>query len=267
MAISTLDGVIAGVQPPVFFYKTTSTMEAAFVMHSLLYTAGIPGAGVAPSDVANGVSLNSYSGQIPFPTGNNNTYMIKAACGSSITGSLMIMDRLWHNATLSATTTTAQTINSVAFPARDNNGSSNGEGVFIALEVSGATTNATATTTATITYTNSAGTGSKTGTIASIPGTAVAGTFIPVQLAAGDIGVRSIQSLTLGNSLAAGTIHLVAYRPLAVIDNIGAGLVQSLDMTQLGFPRLYDNTVPTLAWLPSATTAASIMGQIVFTQG
>jgi hypothetical protein len=49
MAITTLDGVIAGFRPPENIFKTGPTMEAAGRMHSLLYAAGLPGAGTAPA--------------------------------------------------------------------------------------------------------------------------------------------------------------------------------------------------------------------------
>jgi hypothetical protein len=43
------------------------------------------------------------------------------------------------------------------------------------------------------------------------------GSFIPIQLAAGDAGVRSIQSWTQSATMTSGVYHLVAYRVLARI--------------------------------------------------
>lgn len=268
MAISTLDGVIAGMRPPEDFLKVGGTMEAAGLHHSLLYTSGRPGAAVAPSPGMGGAALTTYAGQIPWVNpGAGNSYLARLVAASSQTGCLLLVDRLWHNSGIAVTTTTGQTVNSVAWPARDRDGSTNGEAVMVALEVSTATTNAGAVTNTTLTYTNQAGTASRTATMASFPATAVAGTFVPFQLAAGDTGIRSIQTVTLGTSYGAGAVHLVAYRALARVGVPVANVGVSLDALTSGFPRCYDNTVPFLVWLASGTAAATISGQMVITQG
>jgi hypothetical protein len=46
----------------------------------------------------------------------------------------------------------------------------------------------------------------------SFPATAVAGTLVPFQLATGDRGVQSVQSVTLGTSYVAGAISLLLFR-------------------------------------------------------
>jgi hypothetical protein len=138
---------------------------------------------------------------------------------------------------------------------------------MVALETSVATTNGAAVTTITMTYTNDRGVGSRTATISSFPATALQGVFVPFELQSGDTGVQSIQTLTLGTSLAAGTVHLVAYRPLARLDIVVASLGMAQDTFALGMPRLYDNTCPFLIFLPSATTAHQITGQVTYAWG
>lgn len=152
----------------------------------------------------------------------------------------------------------------MAWPARDRNGSTNGEGVLVGLEVS-AQTGGGATSATTMLYTNSAGTNTRTATMASFPATAQVGTFVPFQLDAGDIGVRSIQEITLGVSYVSGTIHLVAYRILAEFRVVAAESTDR-DAMQLGFPKLYDNTVPYILWRPTATTATIIDGRMTVSQ-
>lgn len=269
MAITTLDGLIAGLRPPQFFLKTGGTMEAAGVLHSFMYTAGMPGAATAATPGLGGAALTSYAGQIPFtnPTGGAETRLARFSCFASIAGRMMLLDRLWHNSGITATTTTAQTVNSVAWPARDRDGSTDGVDVLVALEVSTATTNGAAVTNTTMSYTNQAGTSGRTATIASFPATAAAGTFVIFQLQAGDTGVRSIQSVTLGTSYGGGTTRLVAFRILAAADVAVGSLGLDRDAVALGAPKLYDNTVPFLVWLPTATTAANVMGQVVYSQG
>lgn len=268
MAITTLDGIVAGAQPPATFLKVGAAMEGAGIPHSFWYTTGMPGAAATPASGLSGAALTSVSGQLPFTNPvSGNSYLTRLSATPTVACTLMVIDRLWDNSGITVTTTTGQTITSAAWPARDNNGSTNGEGVFVALETSAATTNAGNVTNATLTYTNSAGTGSKTATMSSFPLTANAGTFVPFQLAAGDKGVRSIQTLTLGTSLVTGTVHLVAYRVLAVLPLTLANTGNAIDAITGGFPRLYDNTVPQLIVIPSATTALTLTGQMAWSQG
>jgi hypothetical protein len=139
---------------------------------------------------------------------------------------------------------------------------------MVGIEVRTATTNAAAVLNATLDYTNSAGTPGRTGTIlptTGIPATAVAGTFIPFMLAAGDAGIRSIQNITLGTSLGAGAIHLVAYRVIAmaggefILSPFGLTPLAEFDRdpVSLGLPRLYNNTVPFFLRLAAAVTASA----------
>lgn len=268
MSITTLDGLIAGFQAPYFFEKVGNTMEAAAVFHSFAYTAGIPGAAVAPTSAIAGDALTSYAGQLPYANpSSGNGYLARLSVIGSAAGRLLLVDRLWHNASITSTTTTAQTVNSSTWPARDSAGTTDGAGVLVGIEVSTATSNGSAITNTTLTYTNSAGTGSRAGSIASFPATAQVGTFVPFRLDVGDIGVRSVQSLTLGTSYGTGVIHLVAYRVLADISASIANIGEIRDAITLGMPRLYDNTVPFLLFQPNATTATTIRGIIQFAHG
>lgn len=269
MALSTLDAYAAGAQPPRGFLKVApATLEAIGVLHSLLYTQGEPGAGSAPSPGVAGEALTSLTGALPFTNPvSGHTRLARFEFGSTVAGRLYLVDRLWHNSGLAPTTTTAQSVNSAAWPARDRDGSTNGAGVLVGIEVSSATSNGSAVTNSTLLYTNSAGTDTRTGTMPSFPATAVAGTFVPFLLQAGDVGVRSVQSVTLGTSYGGGAIHLVAYRVIASIGLTLANTGAERDAIGLGFPRLYDNSCLTLLWRPSATTAPTIDGQVVWSQG
>jgi hypothetical protein len=268
MAITTLDGVLAGMQPTSHFLKVGVAMEGAGIMHSHAYSTGSPGAIATPAPGIAGAALTTLSGSLPWTNPvSGNSYLARLTANANAAGTLILVDRLWHNSGITVTTTTAQTVNSATFPARDRNGTTNGDDILIGIEVSNATGNGANITNTTMSYTNSAGTAGKTATMASFPQTANAGTFVPFQLAAGDVGVRSIQSLTLGTSYSSGTIHLVAYRVLSRVDVAVANIGNAVDALTGGFPRLYDNTVPMLLWLPSATTAVTILGEFIVTQG
>jgi len=272
MAIASMDELLAGMMPPVNFRKVGTAMEAAGVLHSFFYTSGLPGAAAANGQALAGAALTSAAGQLPFgnPSGGDLKYLAGLAAMATSTGCLLLCDRLWHNDSIAEATTTAQTINSATFPARDRNGSTNGDDIQVAIEVSSATTNGSAVTNTTMSYTDSDGNSGNTATITSFPATAQAGTFVPFQLAAGDKGVRSIQSLTLGTSYApSGTpvIHLVAYRVLARLEFTLANTGNRLDAITGGLPRLFDDTVPFLLWLASGTTATTVDGQLLYSEG
>lgn len=267
MAITTLDGALAGMQYPRTFAKAVTGTMVAGRPHSLFYLAGTPGAAVAPSPGLAGAALTTYAGQIPFSNPvSGNTYLARFQGQATIAGTLVLADRLWHNSGLVVTTTTAQTVNSVAFPARDVAGSTNGNGVRIGLEVSTATGAGAATPT--ISYTDESGNAGSTGAMeVAYAASSIAGTFYPFTLAAGDTGVRSIQTCTLGVSMTSGAIHLVAYRELARLELTAANIPNAIDSLTSGFPRLYDNTVPFIFFIPSTTTTSNISGSVVYTQG
>ncbi len=270
MAITTLDQVIAGAQPPVFFQKVASPVPVAGRHQSLWGLGGFPGAGSFDTTLA-GVALSStsslVSGQIPHydpVSGNSHLARFQATAGQAC--SLILADRLWHNGGFTITLTTAQALTSATFPARDNNQSSNGQGVLLGLEVSAAT--GSGTPTITVSYTNQDGTSGRTGTgIYTATASSVAGTFIPISLQAGDTGVRSVQSLTLSASWISGTINLVAYRPLVALEISGSLVPNAVDSVTGGFPQLFNGVVPFLIVLPSASSAFTCSGQMVYSQG
>lgn len=268
MAITTLDGVIAGAEPPQFFIKATSGTLVSGRAYTPFYAAGVPGAAVAPTPGLSGAPLTSYPGQLPFTNPVSGlSYLARfAALSSAQNGTILLADRLWHNSGINITSTGSQAINSGLFPDRDQNGTNNGAGVQLGVEVSSAT--GAGTPGITVTYTNSAGAGSKTGTnIASVSASSPVGTFYPIGLAAGDVGVRSVESIQLSSTWTSGTIHLVAYRVLAAVQCPASGTAQSIDALTGGMPVMYDNTVPFVIFVPNGTTSTSLMGSMTVTQG
>jgi len=268
MTITTLDGVIAGCKPPQFFYKALSGTLVGGRLYTPFYAAGIPGAAVAPTPGLAGEALTTYAGQIPFSNpGSGTSYLARfVGLSSGQAGQIMLVDRLWHNSGITITSTASQTVNSATFPARDENGTTNGAGVLLGVEVSAAT--GSANPTITVTYTNSAGAPSKTG--ANITGTTApspVGAFYSIGLQAGDKGVRSVQSITLSASWISGTIHLVAYRVLSVIQIGAGGISTAVDAVTGGMPQMFNNTVPFLLFVPSGTQSTSLQGSMTVTQG
>jgi hypothetical protein len=269
MAIDTADKLAKAISGSYRAYgKTNVTVESVGVWHSYWLFSGVTGAGVAPSVGLNGqVVTNATSGVIPFVNAapGNEARLLGFSC-NGVTGqtTFELYDRLWQNSGIVVTTLTAQAITPVALPARDELGLTDGNGVQAWLEVYTATTNATAITNTTISYTNSAGTAGRTGTMPSFPATALLGTMVRFNLQAGDTGVRSIQSITLGTSYGAGAVGLVLTRNL--------GYVSPPVLSQVGYrdgiaPRCFDGTALCLRVLPVAGTVVAINGAVMVGEG
>lgn len=267
MTISTLDGALAGMQPPQPFAKVATPTLVVGKPQSLWGLAGFPGAGTyTASATPNGANLVSpTAGQLPHTDpGTGNAYLARLAATVSQPGVLLLCDRLWQNGI--AATVTTQAITQPTLPARDNAASTNGDGVLIACEVAVATS--TNAPTMTLTYTNSAGTASHTSAnIDATAATASVGSFFRLGLQASDTGVRSVTNFALSATWTAGTINLVAYRVLAQLEITTAQIGNSIDALTAGFPRLPNGAVPFLVFIPTATAAATVTGQYIETQG
>jgi hypothetical protein len=269
MAITTLDGVIAGRKPPSYYAKVASPTLVIGRPHTPFYVGGYPGAAAAPAPGIAGAALTSYAGQLPFPAavGGQSIYLDRfSGLSSGGPGTLLLCDRIWHNSGFVVTTTTAQTINSVAWPARDKNGSTNGDGVYIGLEVVTAT--GAGTSVLSMSYTNSAGTAGQTSApIDTYVASSAIGAFYRMGLAAGDNGVRSIQTFTSSVSMTSGSVSLVAYRVLAALELSVSNIPNAIDAVSGSLPICYDNTTPFLIFIPQATSTTVLSGIATFAQG
>ena len=269
MAITTAAGAANGVTQSVPFAKVQ--FGGNFVVGrvaSYWATTGYPAAGTYDTTL-NGVALTSpVTGQLPFTDpASGKTYLASMKAVTSNTGAVSIglADRLWHNGGIDVTSTLAQSITSPTFPARDIAGSTNGDGVFLAVEVSSAT--GAGTPTITISYTNQSGTSGRTATnIDATVASTAAGYMIRMGLQAGDTGVRSVQSITLSATWTSGTINIVAYRPIAMLESFG--MAGAVDAITSGFPVLFDGSVPYLLLLGAGVSAGwTLSGSLQFTQG
>lgn len=269
MAITTIDGAIAGMQFPRFFAKGVTPTMVVGKAQSLWTLAGLPGVG-AQDTTLNGIALDGGStninGQIPWTNpGSGNSYLARLQAMATVAGQLLLCDRLWMNGGYTITTTGAQNSTTPTWPARDADGATAGRGVMIGLEVSAGC--GAAAPAPTISYRNSADTATNTGSLifptANSPAT---GSFFMFNMAAGDVGVKSVASLSLNTSWVTGTVNLVAYRVLAAVE-LQANIPNAIDALTCGFTRMYNGTVPFLIFIPGATTASYISGHVIWTQG
>lgn len=257
---------------PVVFMKSGTAADTVGYWYCTSKDAGFPGAWSPGSPGINGRVTDGTTsadfGCLPIrnPAVGAN-FLTEVTMGASVNHSHLFFDVLWVNTGIAVTTTTAQAISMPTLPARDVNGTTNGEGCMIGMLTTTANTNAATIANTTVTYTNSDGTGGRTATLSAIagsqiPATPVIGTLVWFNLQAGDKGVRSIQSITLNTSLGAGAVSLFIARDLA---NIGTSLANVQFTRKLADPgvRLYNGTCMLHCVLASATTATFFNGELV----
>lgn len=254
------------------FMKTTSASDAAGYWYCSSKDAGFPGAWAPGTPGVNGRVTDGTAvadnGCVPIknPTLGSN-YITGLELASSINHTHDFFDILWVNSGLSVTTLTAQAITTPTLPARDVDGTTNGEGCMIGLLFVAASTLAAANALATVSYTNSAGIAGRTATLTAIAGsqapqTPVIGTLLWFNLAAGDTGVRSIQSFTIGGtSWLTGTISLFISRDIMTVGTTipNVSVVKSVQAPGV---KLYNGTCMLHCQLTSATTATFLSGSL-----
>ena len=178
---------------------------------------------------------------------------------------LMLVDMLGFYPITTVTTTGAQTLNNTVTLPRYTDGA----GVQAFLTPS--TVMGAATPNITLNYTNSAGTAGKatpvtlpignsaaavTSVVYSGTGTGKYGPFIP--LAAGDAGIRSVQSINLSASYVSGVLNLVLCKPIMTLPITTLGVTAERDLVNqfASMPRIYDGAC--LNWLMLAGAATPV---------
>jgi hypothetical protein len=253
------------------FLKNGTASDAVGYWYCTAKDAGYPGAWVPGTPGVNGRATDGTTaadyGCIPIAnasTGAN--YLTEMLLATSVAHANLFFDVLWVNSGLVVTTVTAQAIVTPTLPPRDIDGGTSGEGCSIALYFSAASTMAAVSSAWTVTYTNSKGVTGRVATLSAIvgsqaPATPVVGTLVWFNLASGDTGVQSIQSITLPTTLLTGTIHLMIARDLAMIGTNIVNIAASRALAPPGV-RLYNGTCMLHCVMSSATTATFFNGEI-----
>lgn len=270
MALTGSAGLQAGLRPPLLYDKV-SLGGTTDIHKSLWACTGMPGAGGYDTTL-NGVTCDSTTAGALYPWTNPVSGETRLArwelSGDHANSSFFLLDRIWHNGGYTITSTSAQNSTTPTWGARDANGSTNGDGVLLMLEVS-ATVGA-ATPTITVSYTNSAGTAGRTGVnMVTTRSAAGASSCYLISLQAGDTGVRSVESLTLSASWISGTINLVAFRPIAFVDGFQPSQSEPAvwDYAGRGAVKLYDSSCLFFMQNCNTTSEATIHGSINLAQG
>ena len=203
----------------------TGNRSAAFRLASL-YSVGVVSAYAAPSN-AEALYASSYSENIaninyPFDVHStaSGSYSvlgarINPAAGGYSQGCYIVVDRLSHQGGLNATATGEQTTN---LPTAPLPRFTDGKGVMIAIEIY--TQIGTTARTITVSYTNELGVSGRTSPAVQFGGSGYreAGRIFIPSLQSGDIGVKSVESITISDSTGtAGNFGITLFKPLFLI--------------------------------------------------
>lgn len=252
-----------------------TTAHTAGLWYSLFRGGGNP-----PADTILGTGTNlafqaltdATAGAAGIPHGGNvGGYKVllnaaaQTAAATTAPCVLMLVDLLGFYPVTTVTTTGAQTLNNTVTLPRYT------DGAGVQAFITPSTVMGAATPNISLSYTNSAGTAGRA-TPATLPigntaaavtsivysgtGTGKYGPFLP--LAAGDAGVRSVQSINLSASYVSGVLNLVLCKPLMTLPITTLGVTAERDLVNqfASMPRIYDGAC--LAWLMLAGAATPV---------
>lgn len=191
----------------------------------------------------------------------NRLYLLGVVAGSLSAGTLILYDRLVHMGGLSGTTITPQAVSSSALT-RYSGSNSVGNQMFVEIFTP---VGATAVS-INATYINQDGNTAVTPS-ASIGGVGLqeATRIIPLRLATGDTGVRSVDRVILSATTAtAGNFGVFIGHPLAVlpISTVAVGTVRDMIFGVPSIPQIEANACLTWMWLANGVTAPQIYGEL-----
>jgi len=249
------------------FSKSVPSNTVANTYTTLWDSTGIPAAGGYSGTTYQGQQVtSSTTGALSFTNATSpRKLFLLGGYGNTPTasanGTLIILDRLlYHPGINHATTGTTAMTGGSSLPRYTT-----GAGVMMFLEVTTGL-NATAHTIA-FSYTDSAGNpGNSTTAITPIASSAArripyAGLYIP--LAAGDTGVRSVESVTVTGAGATGTSALVLAKPIATLPLASVGVQGKFDLLkdELDLPQITNNAaLMFIVVSPSGATTPSYIG-------
>jgi hypothetical protein len=268
MAITSIDQLAAGLasaQHKFLMYPSGTTVAGGLTNLSRL-VAGAQGQAGIPLTAASGGQTHStnQTGYVTpnNPQGGNTLYVGRAALSFATAGTISWYDRLYAASGFSGTVTTAQTI--TAPPAFSRNTTGAGAVIFIESYTATGATPANVT----VQYTNSAGVSGRNTVSEPMITSMPAGRLLMLRLQADDVGVQSIQSVTLSLSTGtAGNFGVVVAVPIYEHSSAIANVTQVYDYAQLSLPALYTGACLMPVHLGTTTSTGVIMGSIDFVQG
>ena len=280
MPIDTLDKLTAALQtgvPQVRFVRASGNMTYNRLVPMLLnwtagtvFATGFPGPSAPPASSSTATllqgALTPSAGfpALPNPSTGQSSHLAQAHVNASVRGVLEVYDVLgiWRSLANGANTTTGLSV--PAGPDPRNYDGGRGVEMFIHMASDSGVTGSIA-----FAYTNSDGVGSRATTF-NFPVTQYnGGTLLPVGLAAGDEGVRSVQTATRTGTLPNG-MGIVLARRIAAISSRDANEGAGLDYTQLGLANVPANAALGFVFTPASlpvTPAFDLSANLRIVQG
>lgn len=221
----------------------------------------------APTTIPSILYASSFGAQTTFPLPFSldnppDAYYILAARinpAAKTGGAYYLCDRLIHTGGYSASGAKTITTN-LPTPALPRH--TDGKGVFAALEIY--TQIGTTATSATISYTNTNDVSGRTSPAVVFGGTGFRelGRFIKLPLQSGDLGIKSVESITIGNTATAGSFGLTLYKPLYFMAINNADGPHYLDFVNGGLIGEYTGLDPqTYLFMVSVGTSLNLAAQ------
>lgn len=263
MSITTMDGVVSGLATGqiIPYYKASSTSKIGYY-HSLWTISGEPRSGNTPTSGSGDATNLSTAGalQIANAGGGNILYLGRASLSAGSPGHYMLYDRLVQTSGLSGTSTSTQTVNSVAL-------TRNVTGVGCRLFVEQYVATGSTQVNITVNYTNQSGTAGRSTTVPFIT-TPYIGSMLNIPLISGDTGIRSVQDVTLSASTTvAGNFGITIVKPLCDFPISSANASLYFDAIAVGLPQISTDACLSWMYLSTASSTQNIMGQLNFIEG
>jgi hypothetical protein len=261
MAFSSLDNLVASLPGQIQPYTKASSVSVAGGYMSLWNAAGQPAAGViAISQTTTGVSPTSATtGAFTYTNnggGSATTNIARISASSSVTGTVVVYDRLWHGGSFTSANGSISITNPTSTLTRTYGPSANNwQGTELWFEVASALS-ATATT-ITITYNDGVGNTGLSATCA-VPASAIIGRMFPFVMANGN-GIKVITAMS-GSAAPTGTFNLVILQRLIEVPIAIAGIAQALDFAGCGFPVIQNNACISFFMVTNTTSTGTLSG-------
>ena len=269
MAITTQDGLVSALGTAQRLIQVKANVTAVSGRMCALWSgAGQPGVGsVTLGQAAAGVvPLDSDTGFQTFTNpGAGSSYLAGVSGISAVSGLLVIWDNVWRwgsgGSGWVVTTTIAQNTTAPAALTRPDSTGAGTEAWFLTLATLGA-----GAATPVLSYTDESGNaGSTTGTLG-YSAASVIGSMYQFPLAAGDSGVRSVQSLTLTTSMTSGTAAICIMRRVASIPCV-ANVGFKYDAFDLGMPLISNDAALMIGSQAASTSSGPIQLEMILAQG
>ena len=268
--IASMDSLVSALatsQQQQLFFPSATNVAGGWVWLNYAVTSSFGVLSIPGAYTSGGTTYNQTAGTAGYPkwtaNGSLTPYVARFASTFATAGTIHLYDMLWACSGFNATLTTAQSVTGfTGLPTRAGTG--------VGAEIWVYCTTATGATASNITvqYTNSSGVSGRNTIATAHPTSMPAFRMYQVPLQSGDVGVQSIQSVTLSASTGtAGSFGVIIMDRITCISGAVPNVANIADFATLGLPAIADSAC--LGFVHQATTTSSgiIMGILSIAQG